>query len=235
MSDQESREALLRGVVARLDTEGTAASDARNGAVRALREMASLAVNVADSPETACNLLASYDARRIIQRLLEASELCHAALLRDPKAGPTPDGGIAANGPSSVVVHLAWLIDEHAAAARMIEIALHPVVIARLPKARFWDAYFIALGGVARASPFELPQLKLRGLEKYWFCCMQLAGAVASQTDRTPFVAAAKAEFEKLNRDSRITDWLSVDGDGRVPVKWSIRLASLLKAIPAKA
>ena len=54
-------------------------------------------------------------------------------------------------------------------------------------------------------------------LEKYWFCCMQLASALASRTDATPFVAMAEAAFAKLDRDSCVTDWLSVDGDGRAP------------------
>lgn len=235
MAEPHSPDSLIQNALSRLDAEGATASDVRNGAVRALSSMASLVVNVAESPDKAGALLESYDARRIVQRLLEASELCHAELLQDPKTGPTPDGGIAANGPSSVIVHLAWLLEERAAAARMIEIALDPVVVARLPKAKFWSAYFVALRGVARGSPFEPPQIKVRGLEKYWFCCMELAAALATQADAAPLVTAANAEFERLNRDQRITDWLSIDGDGRKPVKWSLRVASLLRAIPVVA
>lgn len=232
MTEPHSPDSLIRNALSRLDAGGASAIDVRNVAVEALRSMASLVVNVAATPETASELLESYDARHVVRRLLETSELCHAELLRNPKTGPTPDGGIAANGPSSVVVHLAWLLEEHAAAARMVDIALDPVVVAHLPKARFWNAYFLALHGVARRRPFEPPQMKLGGLEKYWFSCIRLAAALASQTDTTTLVAAAQAEFERLNRDKRITDWLSVDGDGRAPVKWNLRVTSLLRAIP---
>jgi hypothetical protein len=232
MATPESLEALIRDAVSRLDAAGATASEVRNGALRAVQSLASLAVNAADTPETARKLLESYEARRVVQRLLEASDICHGELCRNPKTGPTPDGGIAANGPSSVAVHLAWLLDERAAAARMVEIALDPAVIARLPKAKLWGAYFAVLQGVARKTPVELPRLAPKGLEKYWLACMELAAALARQTDTTALAAAAQAEFAKLNRDKRVTDWLAVDGDGHAPVRWSLRIASLLGATP---
>jgi hypothetical protein len=232
VDEPNSLAASLRKALTRLDTAGLSASEVRNGAIRALCDMASLAVNRTDTPEQARELLASYDAPRIVHRLLETAGLCHTELLHNPKTGPTPDGGLAANGPSSVVVHLAWLIDEQAAAARMLELALDPVVVARLPKARFWQAYFQVLRDGAQASAVEVPEVKLRGLEKYWFSCMQLAAALINGGNRTPFVAAAHTEFERINRDKRITDWLGVDGDGNAPVKWNLRVTSLLRAMP---
>jgi single-stranded DNA-binding protein len=56
---------------------------------------------------------------------------------------------------------------------------------------------------------------------------MELARSLSSGADATRFFAATNAAFEKQNRDRRITDWLSVDGDGNKPVKWNLRAASL--------
>ncbi len=230
--DLISRDALLREALACLDTSAADAMSIRNKAAVLLRELASLVVNAADTPERGRDLLQQYDAPRVLQVFLETSEICHSELLRNLRTGPNPDGGAACNGPISAVVHLAWLIDHRVAAARVVDIALDPVVVTRLPKAKFWDAYFVAMRGVARRMPFEIPDLKLRGLEKYWFSCIQLAAALASGADAAPFVAAAEIAFQNQNRDKRSIDWLSVDGDGNAPVKWNIRVASLRLAIP---
>ena len=221
--------------LARLETDTRDAANIRYRAGTLLQLLASYAVNVAPTPEAGITLLGQYDARLVLRRFMETSEECQAELLQNPKSGPAPDGGSACNGPSSVLVHVAWLLQEHGAAARMIDIALDPVVVARLPKARFWDDYFTALQSVAHRTAFELPTLKLRGPETYWYTCIELARALASGADATRFFAATNAAFEKLNRDRRITDWLSVDGDGNKPVKWNLRAESLRCAVAARA
>jgi hypothetical protein len=217
----------LRERLARLERDPRDAANIRYRAGTLLRDLASYTVNVTVAPEAGIELLDAYDVRHVLGTFMETSEACHAELLQNPKTGPPPDGGSACNGPSSVLVHLAWLLGERSAATRMIEIALDPVVVARLPKTRFWDAYFAALQGVARRTAFTLPQLELRGPETYWFRCMELARALARGADPAPYFAAVNAAFEKQNRDRRSTDWLSVDGDGNKPVKWNFRASSL--------
>ena len=55
---------------------------------------------------------------------------------------------------------------------------------------------------------------------------------VADLTTGRP-VATGRAEmaesFAKRNRDKRLTDWEMIDGDGKHPVRWDFREASILK------
>jgi hypothetical protein len=234
-SVESSQEAQIRGALERLEANSSDVVGVRNRAAPLLCQLGSLAVNVGGTPEEGRGLLEKYEGSRVLQVFLASSEACHVKLLRDPRKGPTPDGGPACNGPVSVVVHLAWLLGDHAAAGRVIELALDPVVVQRLPKARFWDAYFAAMRAVAHRAAIELPALKPRGLERYWLACMELAAALASGADPTLFIERSEAAFQKQNRDQRSTDWLSIDGDGRAPVKWSLRIASLQAATPTRA
>src|SRR6186713_636607 len=137
MTPEGPDDAHLCERLARLETDPRDAANIRYRAGTLLRLLATYAVNVAPTPEAALELLDRYDARHVLEKFMESSETCHADLLRNPKTGPAPDGGSACNGPSSVIVHLAWLLGDRSAAARMMEIALEPVVVGRLPKARF--------------------------------------------------------------------------------------------------
>src|SRR5690349_6362553 len=122
MMSHEPEETLLRERLARLETDPRDAADIRYRAGTLLRELSSYAVNVTATPEAGLELLDQYDTRYVLGKYMETSEVCHAELLQNPKTGPAPDGGSACNGPSSVLVHLAWLLQEHSAAARMIDI-----------------------------------------------------------------------------------------------------------------
>lgn len=109
--------------------------------------------------------------------------------------------------------------------------ALVQVVSSRLARSYFplpgiWSSYADALvafmsGSVATAQvPKMVKGAAARYLPYIHFMC-------AEPEDRAAAALEAELSFKRWNREKRTTDWLGLDGDGKIPVAWDFRLAAL--------
>ena len=161
-----SDDAALRERLARLETDPRDAANIRYRAGTLLRDLASFAVNVTVAPEAGLELLDTYDVRHVLRTFMETSEACHAELLGIPGRDPRQTAGALAMDRAAFSCTSPGSSGNARPQTRMIDIALDPVVIARLPKVRFWDAYFAALQGVARRTRLRAPEARARAAPK---------------------------------------------------------------------
>jgi hypothetical protein len=127
------------------------------------------------------------------------------------------------------VVHLAWLLDQHALGDAMLAIVCDPRVSNYWPHTKFWAEYDRAMAALVARERYEPRPLKPKGYEKRWVPYLDLVAALTAGRDPAPELAAGAVSFEERNRDKRLLDWKMQDGDGRSPVKWDFRAPSILK------
>jgi hypothetical protein len=96
------------------------------------------------------------------------------------------------------------------------------------PLTAFWAEYHRAMDCLAANRPYDPVVPRVRGYEKYWVPYLKLVADITTGQA----VATARAEvtesFAQRNRDKRLTDWEMNDGDGKHPVRWDFREASIL-------
>ena len=127
------------------------------------------------------------------------------------------------NDPS--LVHMFWLLNVDAAAVRLyVDLLLQSSITRSFPHTKFWAAYSQAIAVFSGVKITVDAKPKLVGYEKFWEPYLDfMAGAISNED----FVAHAANSFTARNQQSRSIDWRSLDGDGKNPVRWDFRYASI--------
>jgi hypothetical protein len=163
------------------------------------------------------------DVGQLLGRLAELNQGLYEVLRRDGK----PSAGAVDN--QITPVHIAWLLGCWDSGQHLLAPCVDEVVRKFFPLTAFWAEYHRALDCLAANRPYETVIPRVRGYVQYWVPYLKL---VADLTTGRP-VATVRAEmaesFAKRNRDKRLTDWEMIDGDGKHPVRWDFREASILK------
>jgi hypothetical protein len=125
--------------------------------------------------------------------------------------------------------HIGWLLDRHAAGDANLAIICHPAVT-QDPPTKFWPEYHRAMACLVARQPYvPLPRSRmLRGYEKHWASYLGLVTALTSGGNTASALGACAMSFMRRNRDRRLSSGWLYDGDGRTPVRWDFRLASIL-------
>lgn len=156
-------------------------------------------------------------------RMAELNEQLSEALHRDGK----PTAGAVDN--QVTPVHIAWLLGCWGIGRDLLAACVDEVVRKFFPLTPFWTEYHRAMDCLAAVRPYEPAVPRVRGYEQYWVPYLKLT---ADLTNGRP-IATTRAEvaesFGKRNRDKRLTDWEMIDGDGKHPVRWDFREASILR------
>ena len=69
---------------------------------------------------------------------------------------------------------------------------------------RFWREYAQGMGSLVRCEPYKLPELKLRGQERYWVTYLHLIEAATFGKDLEGPKTMVKDAFASRNTDKRI-------------------------------
>lgn len=134
------------------------------------------------------------------------------------------------NDPS--LVHIFWLLDLNSAQVQQyVELLLDSSILRSFPHTKFWAVYSQAIAAFCHMPVTIGLKPKLVGYEKFWEPYLDfMAGSIS----RENFKASATASFAARNGQSRCIDWRSLDGDGKNPVRWDFRFASIAgKAEPS--
>jgi hypothetical protein len=181
----------------------------------------SAAVAVERSPEDARAYLVINGLGDALSRAALLNRDFHSALLAE---GRSP--GAVTNGITPV--HAAWLLKEWDTGGAFLEPCLSPEVASVFPLTRFWKEYHRAIGCLSALDPYEPAPLKLTGYEKYWAVYLKLIQELTHRRQTGPVLEEATALFNRRNRDKRLHDHAMLDGDGRSPVAWDFRRASIM-------
>jgi hypothetical protein len=159
----------------------------------------------------------------LLGRMAGLNQQLAEALHRDGK----PTAGAVDN--HITPVHIAWLIGRWEIGRDLLASCVDEAVRKFFPLTAFWTEYHRAVECLAAGRPYDPAVPRVRGYEQYWVPYLNL---VADLTKGRP-IATRRAEiaesFGKRNRDKRLTDWEMIDGDGKHPVRWDFREASILK------
>lgn len=125
------------------------------------------------------------------------------------------------------LVHMFWLLDLDASVVEQyVALLLDTSINRSFPHTKFWSAYSQAIAIFCGVPATAGPKPKLVGYEKFWEPYLDfMAGSIS----REEFSARAATSFAARNQQSRCIDWLNLDGDGKKPVKWDFRYASILR------
>jgi hypothetical protein len=139
-----------------------------------------------------------------------------------------PKGARAAVDNQVTFAHMAWLLDKHALGDAIFEIVCDPQVASYWPHTKFWREYHRAIACMLARERYQpTPPPRMRGYEKHWATYLELVAALTAGDDTVPALEACTASFTRRNRDKRLNS-LPFDGDGRAPVRWDVRLPSIL-------
>jgi hypothetical protein len=120
-----------------------------------------------------------------------------------------------------------WLLDiDPFGGQRYVALLLDNSISRSFPHTKFWAAYSRAIAVFSGVAVSVEPKPKLVGYEKFWEPYLDY---MASSISRQDFTTRAATSFATRNRQSRFIDRESLDGDGKNPVKWDFRYASILK------
>ncbi len=184
-----------------------------------------LGVAVERFPDAAAGtrFLTDRDVARTLDRMAELNALLFDALRRETK----PTSGAVDN--DITPVHVAWLLCDWDAARSILAVCSDQLVRKFFPLTPFWVEYCRALESLEAGKSYEPMIPRLRGYERNWVPHLKL---IADLTNGRP-VAGSRAEiaesFKERNRDKRLIDWRIIDGDGKHPVRWDFREASILR------
>lgn len=125
-------------------------------------------------------------------------------------------------------VHIAWLLNEWEIARQWLAICMDPRVTSQFRLSKFWREYCRAMNCLSRFEPYEPDVPKVKGYERYWVPYLTFVADIVAGRDTTAAREQIAASFAKRNTDRRLIDWKSHDGDGKQPVKWDFREASII-------
>lgn len=99
------------------------------------------------------------------------------------------------------------------------------------PQTPLWVEYHKALLALLKGEPYTMPKnLKLKGWPSTFLPHLKLAEELSAGGGSEATLREVDASFQKRNRDKRAFDPEGLDGDGKLPVQWDLRKASLLAA-----
>ena len=78
-------------------------------------------------------------------------------------------------------------------------------------------------------SDRNAPTLKAKGYERYLMPYLSLIADLSQNRDTKTVLAEVDQAFQARNRDKRLLDWRTIDGDGKKPVQWDFRRETLLR------
>jgi hypothetical protein len=160
---------------------------------------------------------------QLLGRMADLNWCLYEVLRRDGK----PTAGAVDN--QITPVHVAWLLECWDSGQHLLAACVDEVIRRFFPLTALWAEYHRAMDCLAANRPYYPVIPRVRGYEQYWIPYLKL---VAELTNRRPIATARvemAASFAKRNRDKRLTDWEMIDGDGKHPVRWDFREASILK------
>jgi hypothetical protein len=171
---------------------------------------------------TGVQFLAGYEIGPALDRMADLNRQLSDALHKEGK----PTAGAVDN--QITPVHVAWLLGRWECSRSLLAPCMDEVVRRYFPMTVFWAEYCRAMDCLAAGTPYAPNVPTVRGYEQYWVPYLKL---VADLTNGRSIVGSqdeiAKS-FAKRNRDKRLTDWEMIDGDGKHPVRWDYREASIL-------
>ena len=114
-------------------------------------------------------------------------------------------------------------------AEAMIAISADESVWKYYPVHRLWKDYHRMLFAFSSHELYEPKPPKPTGYEKHWFPYIRLMEKFTKSEDISDVLMEIDESFTKRNRDKRLEDYPSFDGDGRAPVKWDLRKHTILE------
>jgi len=141
------------------------------------------------------------------------------------QSGPVKSAVI--NDPT--LVCLAWFCGESECAAVMLEAIRSANVRRHFPLTGFWQEFATGLLCLADHEPYNAPTLKAKGYERYLMPYLSLIADLSQNRDTKTVLAEVDQAFQARNRDKRLLDWRTIDGDGKKPVQWDFRRETLLR------
>ncbi len=124
---------------------------------------------------------------------------------------------------------LAWFCADSDCAAMMIEAVRSPKVQSHFPLTGFWREFAVGVVCLADRQSYEVPAFKPKGYERYLTPYLSLMADLSQGRDTTETLAEVERAFQTRNRDKRLIDWRSIDGDGKQPALWDFRRETLLR------
>ena len=203
----------------------------RNGDVRrelttlssTVKTLLSVAVERFPDPASGIKFLDDHAVGTVLVRMTELNQQLSEALYRDGK----PTAGSVDN--QITPVQIAWLIGNWQAGQDLLATCVDEVVSKFFPLTPFWAEYHRAMNCLAAGRSYDPRVPRVRGYEQYWVPYLKL---VADLTNGRPITTSrdeVAQSFKTRNRDNRMTDWELLDGDGKHPVRWDFREASILR------
>jgi hypothetical protein len=188
----------------------------------ALGTLLGVAVERFSNAHDGIGFLVNHRVGEILDRVAEINQFLYQELHRATK----PVAGAVNN--HATPVHIAWLMRRWESGQALLTICLDPLVRKFFPLTPFWAEYHRGLGCLAARSPYEAEIPKTRGYEQYWVPYLRLMADLTHSRDTVVSRQEIAQNFLKRNRDKRLTDWEMIDGDGKHPVCWDFREASIL-------
>ncbi|MBS0265092.1 MAG: hypothetical protein JSS02_24385 [Planctomycetes bacterium] len=167
--------------------------------------------------------LDSREAATILDRTAELNQQLHQILQQDGK----PTAGAIEN--DVTLVQIAWLLERWVAANALLDICVDPTVRKFYPQTKFWVEYSRALCFFRDKQRYEPVITKVQGYEQYWVPYLNLIADLTNLRETSKSRQEIATAFQKRNRDKRLLDWRMIDGDGKHPVLWDFREASILR------
>jgi hypothetical protein len=188
----------------------------------ALDDLLAIATAHHDSLESGLAYLHARHAGELLARYHSLNSVVLEAFRAYPKAAR------AAVDNQVTFVHIGWLLGKYALGDAILEVVCDVQVARHWPHTKFWDEYHRAMAYLV-ARQLYVPQVpsKLRGYEKHWEPYLRVVGALTSRADVAPALDACAQSFRRRNRDKRLNSF-AFEGDGRAPVRWDVRLPSIL-------
>lgn len=157
-----------------------------------------------------------------LKRFIQLNSEIYQKFKENPK---NPQAEVTTN---ASMVHFLWLMGMYEEAEVMITISADESVWKYYPVNRLWKDYHRMLFAFINHELYEPNPPKLQGYEKHWFPYIQLMDRFTKSEDISAVVKEIDESFAKRNRDKRLEDYPSFDGDGRAPVNWDLRKHTIL-------
>jgi hypothetical protein len=124
------------------------------------------------------------------------------------------------------VVHFSWFLGEDDYAKAMPQILADPAVRKLHLGTKFWRAYSDGLSALHHRKPYEIPPIKPKGVEQFWFAYLRWISDLTTGRDASVSREQIRVMFERRQRDSR---WQSFWFEGRpsYEAKWDLRVESV--------
>ena len=182
-----------------------------------------ISVEEYDSPEDASNYLKEKNLPEFLGRFIVLNADTYKKFKIEPKH---PETEVITD---ISIVHFAWLMDMYDESRIMTEISIDEAVWRYYPVNRIWKDYHRMVGAFVNNKHYEPNPPKLKGYEKHWLPYIFLMGNFTRSEDISESLHLIDESFEKRNRDKRLENYPSFDGDGCAPVKWDLRKHTILK------